>query len=239
MPQPLSYQPMERVRVPRPVPRIGFIRDCCRDKAVLDLGAMDETAYQAKQGKGTWLHEEIASVAREVRGIDSSTLIPGEGLRTGTHARIDRGDIMQLQAWLRQHEFVPQVVIAGEIIEHLENPLAFLRSVKSTMQLQGKQLMLSTPNATALHNGLIGLVSRESTHHDHLCILSYKTLSTLCLRAGFTSWQIIPYYSDFIEMKARHSGVTGALVKVAERGINALEWCFPMLSFGYIVLIEI
>lgn len=111
--------------------------------------------------------------------------------------------------------------------------------MKSTPQLQGKRLILSTPNATAVHNVLIGLLSRESTHHDHLCILSYKTLTTLCLRAGFADWRIVPYFSDFAEMKQRNRGVIGAVVRSGERAVNAVEWCFPLLCFGFIVVIDV
>jgi len=49
---------------------------------VLDLGAMDETAWRAKRGRGTWLHEEISRSASRVDGIDNSALVRAEGRRT-------------------------------------------------------------------------------------------------------------------------------------------------------------
>ena len=80
---------------------------------------------------------------------------------------------------------------------------------------------------------------RESTHHDHLCILSYKTLATLCTRAGFSEWEIIPYFSRFTEMQERHSGLARLAVRAAQGVVNLLEWMFPLLSFGYIVRIRL
>jgi len=79
----------------------------------------------------------------------------------------------------------------------------------------------------------------ESTHEDHLCILSYKTLSTLCMRAGFKDWEIIPYFARFDEMKLRHVGVARLAISLVQRLINSLEWMFPLLSFGYIVRISL
>ena len=238
-----AYTPLERVPVPRPVERIAVIKQVCKDRVVLDLGAMDETAYIAKKGRGTWLHDEIASVATEVAGIDSSSILPPNGLRTRWNAIIYAGDIMALDSWLqfgpKQNQFSPEVIIAGELIEHLQNPLMFLQKLKSISSLSGKTLIITTPNATAIHNCLIGFASRESTHHDHLCILSFKTLSTLCNRAGFAAWKISPYYSQFSEIKARQTGLRRLLVEIGEKVINSLEWAFPMLSFGYIVTIEI
>jgi len=200
---------------------------------------MDETAWAAKRGRGTWLHEEISRAALRVDGIDNSAAVPAEGLRTGSNATIQRGDICDPRHLIAALEDSPDVVVAGELIEHLENPLQFLTRFTEIDRLSGKTLILSTPNATALHNILIGLARRESTHQDHLCILSYKTLTTLCTRAGFARWEIIPYFSRFTEMQERHSGASRLLVKAVERIVNLVEWMFPLLSFGYIVQIRL
>lgn len=237
--QHLRYTPLEAISLGRPVDRIKCIVSACADRRVLDLGAMDETAWASKRRKGTWLHEEIARVARQVEGVDNSRLIPPGGLATSHNAMIRRGDIEDVMRLMTELDQVPEVIVAGELIEHLENPLRFLSAFAQIPGLSGTQLILSTPNATALHNFLIGLARRESTHHDHLCILSYKTLTTLCRRAGFSSWQIIPYYSRFTEMLERHSGLARLAVLAVERIINSLEWLFPLLSFGYIVRVRL
>ena len=236
---PLRYTPLERLDVRRPVDRIAFIALACARCRVLDLGAMDETAWAAKRGRGTWLHEEIGRDALRVDGIDNSALVPAEGLRTGPNATIQRGDISDPQRLVAALKDSPDVVVAGELIEHLENPLEFLTRFSKIGRLSGKTLILSTPNATALHNVLIGLARRESTHHDHLCIFSYKTLATLCTRAGFTEWEITPYFSRFTEMQERHSGALRLAVRATQSVVNLIEWMFPLLSFGYIVRIRL
>jgi Methyltransferase domain len=230
---------MERLMVPKPVDRIGYIKSLCHQKKILDLGAMDETAYQKKRGRGTWLHEEIAKSAAQVVGLDSSSVIPSEGLSVSENAVIYRGDIFRLESWLESQSFSPDIIVAGELIEHLENPLSFLRSLSTIASLRGKPLVLTTPNATAAHNFLISLLSRESTHHDHLTILSFKTLCTLCMRAGFQDWSIVPYFSRFTEMKFRSRGLRRRLVATGELVINGFEWMFPMTSFGYLVRVSI
>lgn len=236
---PLRYTPLERVAVPRPVDRITYIVNVCAKRRVLDLGAMDETAWMAKRGRGAWLHEQIGATALQVEGVDNSPLVPAEGLRTAPNAIIRRGDVGDPARIVAGLAEVPDVIVAGELIEHLENPLQFLRCFAALECLAGKTLILSTPNATALHNVLIGLAHRESTHHDHLCVLSYKTLSTLCTRAGFRRWQIIPYFARFTEIRERHAGMARVGVLTAERLVNVFEWLFPLLSFGYILRIDL
>jgi hypothetical protein len=239
VPPQLSYSPLERLSVARPVDRISYIARACAGCRVLDLGAMDETAWQAKRGFGTWLHEEISRTALCVDGVDNSALVPDEGLRTGPTSIIRRGDVGDPEPLVAALAEPPDVVVGGELIEHLESPLQFLKRIAAITRLSGKTLILSTPNATALHNVLIGLARRESTHHDHLCILSYKTLTTLCTRAGFTSFEIIPYFARFTEMQERQPGVARLGVRAAERAVNVLEWIFPLLSFGYILRVRL
>ena len=234
----LNYTPLERLNVARPVDRIEFIARACEGFRVLDLGAMDETAWAAKRGRGTWLHEEIASLALSVDGIDNSASVPAEGLPTGPNSTIRRGDITDPDLLVAALAYSPDVVVIGELIEHLENPLQFLKRLAAIERLAGRTLILSTPNATALHNVLVGLAQRESTHEDHLCIFSYKTLATLCSRAGFREWEIIPYYARFTEMQERHSGALRLAVRATQHLVNLLEWLFPLLSFGYIVRIR-
>jgi len=235
----LRYTPLERLDVVRPVDRIGFIARACTGSHVLDLGAMDETAWQAKRGRGTWLHEEIGRHALSVDGIDNSALVSTERVRTGSNSTIRQGDCTDPEGLLASTDQIPDVIVAGELIEHVENPLQFLKRFVATRPLAGKTLILSTPNATALHNVLIGLARRESTHPDHLCILSYKTLATLCVRSGCAEWEIIPYFARFTEMQERYTGIARLAVRVAERAVNVFEWLFPLLSFGYIVRIRL
>ena len=72
----LKYTPLEYINIRRPVDRIAYISAACNNKRILDLGALDETAFAQKTGHGTWLHDEITKVADSVIGLDSSAIIP-------------------------------------------------------------------------------------------------------------------------------------------------------------------
>lgn len=232
----LDYTPLERLSVPRPVRRVAWVAGRCAGKHVLDLGCYDETAL-VKRGSGHWLHEEIARGARSVAGIDSSSAIPPEGIVTGPSSRIDRGDVMDPAALEAAIAGRPvDVVVAGELIEHLPRPHEFLQTLRAV--LPGRGLLLTTPNATSLTNVLVGLAGRESNHPDHLQLFSYKTLATQARRAGFERWRIVPYLMYYTEMQLRAGGLRARLVGAAERTVNAAEWLFPLLSGGLILDVE-
>jgi hypothetical protein len=229
--RPLSYQPLERLQLPRPVNRSAFIIEHCRGRRVLDLGCYDETAL-VKRDVGEWLHDKIANVATSVVGVDNSDGLPLEGIRTGPSSRIIKGDVTALDAVL-PGDAQPEVIVAGELLEHLANPTAFLQQIKTLFE--GRQLIASTPNATQLSNVLLGLTYRESNHQDHLSVFSFKTLTTLCTRAGFEEWRLIPYHVQYTEMALRAKGTRRSLVQMAQALVSGAESAFPFLSSGYII----
>lgn len=231
--QPLTYSALEALRVSRPGDRLEQIESMARDKRVFDLGALDETAYASKQDNGRWLHARLCSVAREVIGIDNSALVPADGLRTHANGRIVQADIFDLGASVALYGR-PDLIVAGELIEHLPDTLGFLRSLKACPELKGVDFVFSTPNACSWHNFAIGLFGRESTHQDHLQIYSYKTLRTLFERAGVELVSLRSYGARFDEMIERSGAATRVAVKGFQATINGLEWLTPVLGAGWV-----
>ena len=231
MSKPLSYETLERLRVGRPVDRLDFLAELCRDKVVLDIGCLDETALSKRDTK-YWLHGRISTVAREVIGIDSSSSIPPEGLRTANNAIILHGDGVDLDLPEEREDDVDQIV-AGEFIEHVEAPLEFLRNMKR--RFPGKELLITTPNGSAFANSFLGIFGREAQHPDHLQIFTYKILTTLCMRAGIERWEIIPYRFTASEMILNSKGPKRLLTIAVQGLIRGVERFLPLLSFGYVV----
>ena len=233
--QSLSYESLERLRVRRPVDRLAYIAEACTGRFVLDVGCYDETALE-KRGTGHWLHGRILERARRVVGIDISEKIPPEGVVSGANAVILRRDAASLDLSGIPVEEI-DVLVAGEFLEHIENPLEFLRAAKR--QLDGRELLLSTPNGVCFANTLMGSIGREVQHPDHLLNSTYKTLNTLCMRAGFRSWEIIPYRFYATEMIMASKGPRKRFVQLVQSCIRMVEFCFPLLSFGYIIRIRV
>jgi hypothetical protein len=224
----LLYQPLEKISVAKPVNRIDYMAGACTGKKVLDLGCWDETAL-VKRDTPFWLHSRIAAVASNTIGIDSSLSLPIEGFSL-PKAKIMRGDITDRKTIIG---FDIDIIVAGELIEHLPNTLEFFHTLKSAYS--GKRLLCSTPNATNFSNLALGLLCRESTHRDHLSVYSYKTLSILSEKSNFSEYSLIPYHVGYPEMLLRLKGMNRLFVRFAEKTVNIIEQLFPMYSGGYIL----
>lgn len=231
--QPLQYTALEAIRVPRPVDRLAFLESQVAGKRIFDLGALDETAFASKRDTDQWLHARLCARAAQVVGIDNSALVPDGGLDTVHGGRIIRADILDLNPVIDAHG-VPDVIVAGELVEHLPDTSAFLASLRANARLRGAALVFSTPNACCWHNLLIGLAGRESMHVDHLQVYSYKTLRTLFARAGIELVELVPCHARFPEMLEAATGLKRASVAAFQRVVNALEFVSPLLSAGWV-----
>lgn len=229
----LRYTALEKVSLPRPVDRLVFFSRMVEGKAVFDLGALDETALDAKMEDGSWLHARLCASARSVVGIDNSPRLPVGGMDTRNGGRIIHADIFDLGPVIERHGR-PDIIVAGELIEHLTDTSAFLASLKANPALHGVDFVFSTPNACCWHNTLIGLTGRESMHQDHLQVYSYKTLRTLFSRAGIELRQLVPYHARFTEMINGTSGLTRLGVRAFQGAVNSLESLTPILAGGWI-----
>ncbi len=163
----LAYETLERLHVPRPVERVGFIAGRCHGKRVLDIGCLDETALEKRETE-EWLHRRIGLVAQDVIGVDLSDRLPAEGLVTGPNSRIMKGDGTN-------PDLAPEavdIIVAGEFIEHIPNPLDFLSTMRT--RYPGREMVLSTPNGVSFANAVLGTIGREAQHQDHLITSTYK-----------------------------------------------------------------
>jgi hypothetical protein len=230
---PLTYHPLERLTVPRPVDRYRHVKAACKGRRVLDLGAYDETEIRKTQhGSWKWLHAEIASVAKEVLGVDASPALPPEGITTGIGTRIIRGGVENLTHIVS--DFKPDLIVAGEIIEHTPDTLGWLS--KLAKDAPGTRFLATTPNTTSLLNILLAILGRENNHEDHLQVYSYKTLATLSSRISMNDRKLTPYYYDPHIFRGRLPKLAAPMVGAIDlMFLKPVQYLFPLTSFGWIL----
>lgn len=231
----LKFTPLEKIKIQKPVDRLTYISQFCKNTKVLDIGCYDETAIKSKRDSEYWLHELISKKAKKVIGIDSSAQIRSE-IKTGPRSKIIKKDLYDLDKIFASANKV-DVIVAGELIEHIPDVSKFLQMMKELYPK--KVLILSTPNATSLSNILLAFFNRESSHKDHIQIFSYKTLYALSIKNDLKKFQIIPYKVKFTELYLNSSKIKGFFIKITEGLINFWENAFPMLSGGFILIIRL
>jgi len=163
--------------------RFEVIEPHIRGKDVLDLGCVDSrkarhSAQQRFEYKVNLLHKRIAQVNPGVIGID----IDPEGAKVlrqqGYNVLVENVETMNLG-----REF--DTIVAGELIEHLENPGLFLRNMHRHLK-PGGVIIISTPNPFyAGTSWKIWRYGRPSVHEEHMGWQDPTTLSQLLNRTGF------------------------------------------------------
>ena len=150
------------------------IIEYCRNKVVLHLGATDAPFTEQKYNDHLLLHTQIMAVASSVKGIDidqsSIDFLKSKGIDN-----IEFFDMNQLG----QLGMTPDVIVFGEIIEHLQNLKTALENLRSIMNPETR-LIISTPNLYYILNTLIvALQNRECIHEDHKTGFTYGALKQL------------------------------------------------------------
>lgn len=165
------------------VQRIEYLKDVCAGKKVFHLGCTNYPFTAEILETGRHLHLQLEKVASELYGLDYDQQgldeFSGRGIKN-----LYQGDLEKLEDVDLNETF--DVIIAGEMIEHLNNPGLFLNGVKRFMNADTK-LVITTINAyCALRFAMYLLAGRggkqEPVHPDHVAYYSYSTLSLLLKR---------------------------------------------------------
>jgi SAM-dependent methyltransferase len=182
---------VHRLPAARLVDRAAEVSALVRGKSVIDLGFVDEGRLSSKRDHGIWLHERVAAAAREAVGIDADRAGVARARELGFAAHV--ADVENDGSLAGLGVEPAEIVLAGELIEHLDRPGAFLDAVKQLVA-PGGALVLTTPNGHALTNVLAGIAGRELVNPDHVAWFSWRTLVTLLGRHG---WRLesLAYYT--------------------------------------------
>lgn len=178
----------ERVMTSPVVGKEDFILDMCRGKKVLDLGCVchDETFYNRED----WLHARIKGVAETLLGVDY--------LQADVEKLQQKGFNVVCADVTREipvnDEF--DVIIAGDLIEHLVNFEAFFGNVTRLLKPGGK-VLVSTPNP--FFSGEFHYVCFKRAYlinPEHTCWIDPLAMYQLVSRFGYEIDQ-----AHFIEKK--------------------------------------
>ena len=155
--------------------RNDFTVRLCTHKNVLHLGFADYPFTEGKIKNNQLLHLHLKAVTDKLYGIDiEERAVTMYKQLTGDES-VSAMDINDIPDNIfKQFE----VIVAGEILEHLSNPLSLISKLESKMK-KGQTLLITVPNYLALDNIAATLHSKESVHPDHYWYFSPYTILKL------------------------------------------------------------
>lgn len=187
-----------RDRDPRPrlVQRVDELVARTRHRRVLHLGCTNWPYTVASDRAGTLLHRQLATASGELWGLDGDA----EGLAALRRRGFDHlwlGDLEDLTGARplddAGHAGEPlggfDVVVAGEVLEHLGRPAALLDGIRPLLA-PGGEVIVTVPNAYCAFRFASYALSwwrghGEPVHPDHVAYYSASTLTVLLDRCGY------------------------------------------------------
>lgn len=216
----------------RIVNRIDYLVERARGKRVIHVGFADAGCAQMQSRHDAWLHAKLAAVSTELVGLD----VDEAGVASAAEAgyEVYALDCTDPQAVAGLGLRPGDVVIAGEVIEHVDNPGAFLDGLRSLCAERG-EVIVTTPNASGWFNSVAAAINREINHPDHIVMFSWRTLTTLMQRHGLRPVDAATFVPE-VKSSSVQSGRGVTLAARAVVGVERLVGRFaPFVADGMIV----
>ena len=161
--------------------KIAFVSKYSKGKDVLDIGCVchDPENYKSKY----WVHKALKEISRNLIGID----LYDNGIE---YLKKQGFNVLTADAQCFDPNRTFDVIVAGDIIEHLEDFHGFLEICKKHMHIDSR-LLISTPNPWYWRNTIKAAFSQEvSVNLEHTCWLCPRTLRQLVNRHGMDIGEI-------------------------------------------------
>lgn len=164
-----------------------FIFNICKDKEkILHLGCVDSGLLEERIQQNQLLHLRLIEMFGQNRvfGLDQDEA----GIEILRKKGIDNLFIANAENMNFQDKF--DVIVAGDIIEHVNNVGNFLKSIYRALNNNGI-LIISTPNAHYYLFFIAYFWGIESIHPDHNYLFSATSLAMILKKHDF---KILEYY---------------------------------------------
>lgn len=175
----VEFEPYDEIML-----RPDYLLELFSGKKVIHLGCTDHTEIiQRKMDTGQYLHSLISYVSEKCIGIDINQealeYIRSRGIRNVMEADITQPGISEI---LESHF---DYILLGEMLEHIENPVDFLKDIVANYGSHIDNFVITVPNAFGLPF-LANAYSqgREALNPDHKYWFTPYTIMKVVHQAG-------------------------------------------------------
>ena len=182
-----------KVRLEHFLSRVDFLREICRGKRVLHPGCSSGQFIQDRIDRSSLLHGILQKEAQDIYGVDLDSASLAVMRRLGFD-NLYEGNAERLDELSLDETF--DIVLAGDLIEHVTRPGAMLDGIKRFMHPDTGRFVVSTPNAFGLHFQMRRWMGNYSEHPEHVCFYSPETLQHLLERHGYGVQEMQGCYTE-------------------------------------------
>lgn len=166
--------------------RIDLLVAQSRGRTVLHVGFADHSPLiDEKRRNRKWLHDRVSEVADRAVGVDIDSAVV-EMLRSRGVQDIYALDVTQEVSEPAIRDTAFDIVILGEVLEHVGNPVAFLQGLRVNYGQPGQRLLVTVPNALNLRSVMDIARTQECVNTDHRFWFTPYTLARVLTEAGYT-----------------------------------------------------
>jgi len=202
-----------------------YLENFVQDKEVLDVGFAGDK--DVSMDSPYWVHKLIRENAKYVLGMDYDRNAVQKLKALGYNCIYGNAQNFNLN---RKFD----VIFAGELIEHLENPGLFLECAKRHLK-KGGLLIITTPNQFSFVRFIGNFFGILNENKEHVSVHNEKTLLHLLERKGF----LVNDVSYFTNESFYNIGRLSIMRKLMKIPIQILERLRPKLSHQLLVIASV
>ncbi len=196
--------------------KIKYLSRLLKGKSVVHLGCTDHIdCIDQKIKENIWLHKIITEVSQECIGIDINQeaidYIKDKYKDENFAENIYMGDITT--DFLKQHNFNAEYLLMGEMLEHIDNPVDFLRQIVEKNRESIKKIIITVPNMYNIYTKVFSWFNIEQINTDHRYWFSPITLWKVAQRAGLKV-ESIDLVSTPISKKLNLTNVLKIIIRI-------------------------
>lgn len=188
---------------------LKIIKSTSQNRNIIHLGCCDhKKLISTRIRKHEWLQQILEENAENVLGID----INKEAI---DYCRNELGknnmfcydmisDVKEVRELLEKDKIHWSYLVAGEMLEHVDNPVDFLKHISDNYSDLINKIIITVPNAFSYENFKAAWNNMEIINSDHRYSFTPYTISKVLTRAGFHVEQV--YVTNHTNLLCRFFG---------------------------------
>jgi len=213
--------------------RHAWMLEQASGQRVVHIGCVDTGFLEKKLDQDALLHTQLENVCSQLVGLDNNS----QGIQQLREQGFDKlicGDISDdgMRIIEETAKLMPgcDLIICGEVLEHVLNYGRFLAGVRELALAFNAPVIISVPNSFSLEGFMSVLMGTEHVHPDHKCYFSQVTLTTLLNQTGFRVVDTYFYSRDRTATRIRR--ITKKFISKTLLSVR------PQLAEGLIAVVE-